>query len=80
MEQSGGETNRRAGVYGMMETDDYSCVSPKDTVNSTKSANDEDVDWREKLSRDDTFASVRDVKNASAKCVICSYPFSPELH
>ncbi|KAL1944973.1 hypothetical protein VTO73DRAFT_2593 [Trametes versicolor] len=34
--------------------------------NSTKSAHGEDVDWREKLNRDDTFASVRDVKNTSA--------------
>ncbi|EIW58264.1 uncharacterized protein TRAVEDRAFT_47429 [Trametes versicolor FP-101664 SS1] len=66
VEQSGGETNRRAGVYGMMETDDYSPVVPKDTVNAAESEDGEDVDWREKLHKNDTFASVRDVKNASA--------------
>lgn len=57
----------------MMETDDYSPVVPKDTVNAAESEDGEDEDWREKLNRDDTFASVRDVKNASAKCVICGF-------
>ncbi|OJT14472.1 Nitrate reductase [NADH] 1 [Trametes pubescens] len=53
-----------------MDTEDYSPVTSKDTDIATKRADNEGVDWREKLKSDNTFASIRDVKNASAKCVI----------
>ena len=67
VERDGGETNRRAGTYGMEGIEDASSVAQDTSYENENRCATSTLDWCEKLDRSDTFASVRDVKTASTK-------------
>ncbi|KAI0819144.1 hypothetical protein BC628DRAFT_1404234 [Trametes gibbosa] len=67
VEQSGGETNRRAGMFGMMGPDEEDAPpgASRPALDYASPNGRESLDFATKLKRGDTFASVRDVKTES---------------
>ncbi|KAI0630568.1 hypothetical protein C8Q77DRAFT_1133937 [Trametes polyzona] len=63
VEQAGGEPNRRAGTYGVLGFEDD---APVPSVGKHTHVVEDTAGWEERLKNKDAFATVRDVKIASA--------------